>query len=648
MIDSRFFSSFGPHGRCKVVRGTTGVLVVTKDGELLLEHALEKDKQSRRNDSPVERLLAQACISVAKRHGDGALSTALVLDSLLQQWAGVFLTEAPQKRVHCVLAVETVIHVMHSMEGEIKEHLVREDCWRRMDSVKWTRALWMSALVPALTASAALVMDAVLWKWIGRNAYNGDGVDVDVDGLLWRSRRALSNYDALVLTTVREGAALSESYCAAADEIFIDGNLRDNTSLLGKTQDYRFVCVKELLQRVHASTTMTSSVTVHSSSSPSSPVSCGRLMQIQRLVNGLVEAKISLIFCSDRVQEAAELFEISSRGITVMDCVPGSFLELLALRSKVQLWSSPADLLQSLFAGNCFHATLGAVEKVRLDAKSGPSYRITGLHAAGAVDDDSSLPPQLVLLCSSRSAGTMYNRSIRRCLVIAGGGAQVLQEMVDDKVGSNDSCLVPGAGAGEMAWSLLWSLVSKTLVIGHKEAESGTLASALLPMATAISSRILLRMESRSCFTHAALQQAISLCEGISSSYTQAPRHLLANSASFADNHVEVDRLILQWSQGLQHRSIGDAMLGTAWKKGQGADGWVTSIGAGAETLTSFQDCFDFGVVTSSMQFWTSFMTVLDGCRLYLRIGGSNGFVLVKTPAQIHCSSTTGSRPALS
>lgn len=666
LFDVSLLTSFGPHGHSKIMRGPTGVIVVSKDGAQMVDQALEH--MQRHNNSPVEKLLLQGCMSVSQRHGDGALSTAMLLEFLLQNWvlamtSGDHASPSNQRRIYGILAIETTIHVMHSMEDEIRKHMVQVGCWCDMDNSNWVRALWVSALVPALNASSALTLDSILWRWlrvpdqVSSSSSSSDGEGC-VDGNELRNLRkrccyALSNYDTIVLSTVREGAALSDSYCTVFDEVIINGNLRDNTSLGRKAPHggFRFVCIQELLQRFCASTTITSNVTVESNAhNQLASFSSGRLMQIKHLVGCLLDNSISLIFCCDRVDDA-ELFEMSARGMTIMDCVPIAHLQLLTLRGNTKLWQSAANMIETLGGvtgdGDRPYAVLGKVERMRL-SKSEPSYRITGLDSGdlrGYIAQN--LPPQIVLLCSSNAAGAIYNRLLRRCLLIASSSSSSGQneEKDEEKIISDtggherasgmSSCLVPGAGASEMAWSLMWRMVGELLESNSaalpdklEALESDTLAFFLQPLVVGISSRILDRLVLNIGTNRLALLQMISLCKALSAAYTQPAWHLLMNSGAtcskIENRSMWIDRLLLHWSHDLRHRGSETALFG------KGRHGWVTSIGAEVDTLTSFEDCFAFGVVASAGLFWASFISVLEGCRFYLRTNGKVVRVRVK------------------
>ena len=174
MMVSSLWSSYGPHGRSKLVR-STGTVFITRDGEQMLEHLSES--QGSNSESIMRRMLLRACMGVSRRQGDGSLGTLVVLDSLLRDWAnpsgtgGVSDTEETSmqhgERVRCIMALNAMSFVVHHSEREIAQMMVGSGLWIRLNEVKWVRGLWMALLVPALNARSALGLEQLLWNWVG-------------------------------------------------------------------------------------------------------------------------------------------------------------------------------------------------------------------------------------------------------------------------------------------------------------------------------------------------------------------------------------------------------------------------------------------------------------------------------------------------
>lgn len=219
----------------------------------------------------------------------------------------------------------------------------------------------------------------------------------------------------------------------------------------------------------------------------------------------------------------------------------------------------------------------------------------------------SALPQQLILHGASALVVGVYVNLLRRCLKVV---AASLQEE-----GTSSSCsgsgeqynavLVPGAGAGELTWSLLWSQLASylsncdmsdarrsskdensqtTSLRAVACTEGGTLEDVLRPLVSCLGEAIARRL-AHSC--PVALPECVHLCEILSAAYQQVPLTLLANAkdvlpasllgdlnaASGADAEVagnmrnpgNINRALQVWSHRLQSAGEGRGRLGLVY-----------------------------------------------------------------------------------
>jgi hypothetical protein len=141
---------------------------------------------------------------VSERFGDGGLQTLLVLEHLQRTCAEV----GEEKRARLVLALEAVSSTMKHLEQDVTLAMADGNHWRQIDDVKWIRALWMTALVPALNVTTARALEGLMTgSWIGGALSEKRGLNL----LYKRCKYVLSNFDLMVLPATRETQSLSDS-----------------------------------------------------------------------------------------------------------------------------------------------------------------------------------------------------------------------------------------------------------------------------------------------------------------------------------------------------------------------------------------------------------------------------------------------------
>lgn len=680
LLDSLLQSSYGPNGHSKVVRGPTGTIYVTRDGSTMLEHMLEG---SERAGSPLRRLMLEACVGVSQRFGDGALGTVILVDSLLRS----FLCMG--ERVRSLMAINAVSFVVQRFEDDITEGMVRCGYWKRLEEAKWIRGLWMAALVPAMSASSAQVLERLLWKWLGANdglqhqqASTSSTSSPSLPALRKRCEDALSDFELLVLPMLRQGYALSDSFVAEPDELFISGNCRDHSALTraAASPGISFLCIKQLVQRHDQNSTMTAEVTVMTASLSSllTTKPSGRLSQIRSLAELLLAAGIDAIFCADRIEEEAEaeLFELASRGIVVTDCVPENHLARLARLARCNLWTSAAEAMTGVgLPGGCRSiegpaaGRLGRVERVMMRSAD-VSLRISGIGCGESstglgVDGSRQRVCQLLLRCGSAAMCAVFTRLLRRCLLIAvsalrgrshdtgdddkagGGGAEGVQCGCSTD-NSEYSCVVPGAGAGDMAWSALWSFVAETLLTVDCRSPSlsqvgmsDPLKSLASSLAEQLAAYLCSMLGAEGPVFESGRLRTSALCLAISEAYLQPPLLLLKNHQHTGENGNGTGT---GTGTGTSEHSLQHALLlwRQQWECG-GYQGWVSFIGPHAGNVASLADSFEHGVVGSSRQHWASFKACLHACTVFLRVGGTFSRVSSKK-SSVHVERHSGPR----
>ena len=685
LFGSLLQSSYGPNGHSKVVRGPTGTIYVTRDGTTMLEHMLEG---TERAGSPLQRLMLEACIGVSQRFGDGALGTVILVDSLLRSLC-------MGERVRSLMAINAVSFVVQRFEDDITDGMVRCGYWKSLEEAKWIRGLWMTALVPAMSASSAQVLERLLWKWLGAN----DGLQhqqasissssrpsPSLPAVLQRCEDALSDFELLVLPMLREGYALSDSFVAEPDELFISGNCRDHSALTraASSPGISFLCIKQLVQRHEPNSTLTAEVTVMTASLSSllTTKPSGRLSQIRSLAELLLGAGIDAIFCADRIEEEAEaeLFELASRGIVVTDCVPENHLARLARLARCNLWISAAEAMSGVAeTGGCLSVKglaagrLGRVERVMMRSAD-ISLRISGIGCGESsglgVGGSGQRVCQLLLRCGSSAMSIVYTRLLRRCLLIAvsalrgrghdaddddkAGGAEGVQ--YGSSTDKQYSCLIPGAGAGDVSWSALWSLVAEALLTvdcqspspspspspsssSSQEGVSDPLKSLASGLAERLAAYLGSMLGAEGPVFVSGLLRTSALCLAISEAYLQPPLLLLKNHRHAGESGSGSGS-----GSGTSEHSLQHALL--LWRQqrdGGGYQGWVSFIGSHAGNVASLADSFEHGVVGSSRQHWASFKACLHACTVFLRVGGSFSRVSSKK-SSIHVERRSGPR----
>ena len=240
---------------------------------------------------------------------------------------------------------------------------------------------------------------------------------------------------------------------------------------------------------------------------------------------------------------------------------------------------------------------------------------------------------QLLLQCGSAASGAIYTRLLQRCLLIAVSALEVQGEGEEE---GEVSCVVPGAGANEVMWSALWAQVGQALTAAavpphphpHPHPQQQSLA---LLVARRVSARLAEMSGSEGPALVAATIRTAAVCRALAEAFLQPPLLLLRNHAADGGlGESGIQRTLLQWRRSYSEPGAGRPQ-----------DGWITFIGKHTGPLSEMQDCFLYGIVGNSRQFWYTLLVCLDSCTTHLRIDGQAMSVKRAKSTSLHLNRRT-------
>ena len=375
-----------------------------------------------------------------------------------------------------------------------------------------------------------------------------------------------------------------------------------------------------------------------------------------------------------------------------VDCVPVFYLERLATITETTLYDTAQEYLESLSLSLTTvvdssidqYPTITGLHRVTFGVRSDSYFRLTGLrgilmdepHRSSKVPVATDKPtrthlkpiaPQLVLHSSSIIAAGMHTRMLKRCLrstiastVIttssftqakaAVTATTTITATATATASTAEAVWVPGAGAVEMGWAVLWSAIATRL---HNNTTSIVTESFVAPLANDFAGSILEsihRIYSVPLHIVAAVVRCERLCEMFAAAYTRIPLLLLQNA--IYTPHCEQDSTLPMMGMSRKVEYVW-----RAWNEdfvqpcSTGRLGLLTQVDLSMDCLgtttdaTSSNWCIDTplcslaDVLTNSYQLsvmesastqWEILAAVLGGCRLYLRIGGEDGVLHVR------------------
>lgn len=127
-FDNRVCSSYGPHGRSKVLIAHAGVVLVTKDCSQLLQHTACTDS------------LSKLFLSIIKRHadtyGDGGMTLTLLLSSCIEyfdSYLGRDDHSTMRFRLKTLRCVDSILTSIHKIKDTFSSYLVQSGLWFSYD-----------------------------------------------------------------------------------------------------------------------------------------------------------------------------------------------------------------------------------------------------------------------------------------------------------------------------------------------------------------------------------------------------------------------------------------------------------------------------------------------------------------------------------
>jgi chaperonin GroEL (HSP60 family) len=161
-------SSFGPNGRTKIVKGSTGAILITKDCSQLLDFSFSPYK-----NNPLfsyELFYFQMIQRYHARYGDGSMTLYLMISSLLSQ--DLHLLEHRSRstsvtsisyRSQMLQSLSLLLNSMTELKEAVVDTFIRLSLWKTMlISPQFTDLLCQHILVPASNHAIASNLSHIL------------------------------------------------------------------------------------------------------------------------------------------------------------------------------------------------------------------------------------------------------------------------------------------------------------------------------------------------------------------------------------------------------------------------------------------------------------------------------------------------------
>jgi chaperonin GroEL (HSP60 family) len=354
-----------------------------------------------------------------------------------------------------------------------------------------------------------------------------------IERFLENCKFVLDNFDLFVLSS--NCGILRQSLPISVDQFIIEGRIRDklfensgnwrkesnlSTSSFLPSQtsiSRRFVCIQKLLYLELSSSNIASDavLTISNIEQFSNVSSLIGHNMIRELCQYLRSLEVEIIFTCDHITEK-DLFYFASSGLFLVDRIPSDQLELLASKCSCDCYSDPSHIFNANFiekeSSNSIFGACRWIDTVAISGNSDPYIKVGGITSV-----NSRYPCQLLLRVGTALTCRIYKRIIRRCLKATIAAFR----SPSDSSFSSIPLLVPGGGAAEMSWSLLWSrvatILSKSLIVSDKVDISQSSSCGVL--AVFISDNLMRRIAK---YDDLMLHSMISLCSVISKAYLGA------------------------------------------------------------------------------------------------------------------------------
>jgi hypothetical protein len=331
------------------------------------------------------------------------------------------------------------------------------------------------------------------------------------------------------------------------------------------------------------------------------------------------ERNISVLVCCEEVDD--DLYNaLTSADIVIIDRVPHSFLQKLAELSKTVVWTNVSDLqlyINDTSSEESVHP-YGVFDNVVMvkTSRFNSHILIKGIGCSRTTETNDKYVSQLFLVCNATSMG-MLKRLIRRCL------KNVISAFNQDYAKKSSFVLTPGAGAAEMEWSILFQGVSEKLKrdYNHQNIAKSIDNNSKESMVDFIVHKLQEYTEQK--YSTTLLHDIATVCQHISKAYKVIPRNTINNSLRnrITQRSGNIEKILLEWRTFCDDHPASGYVINT--------DDQVMKTGL----LCSLQSSFNPEnlVISSGSLFWYVFSTLTEAMKLFLRTGGPNSIINIKS-----------------
>lgn len=528
-----------------------------------------------------------------------------------------------------------------------------------VDMLNLCRPIWITILTPASNDKVANHLVEIMLLWLNSCTTEANFCQI--------CEHALHYFNFLVQVYI--GGALHQSYVLSKNAFLLEGRCKNNFTILSRESHVTIGKRDRLSSRyiiIHTLKSLANQTTSCGTDTTIQPITVVQVYSFSDLINqyktsvqSIAEIlqflkwkyHVEVIFTTTEISGSL-LHEIAAAEMTIVDQVPPEQLLFLAMKTNVRIFDSEYELMQpesnTLFAENTpssFFGELNYLQNVHLRPKTyDPVVCIVGLQMltdhTGKMADLSTTNasvfdlPQLVIKAESEAIGRLYLNMIRRCLTAA---VATKAHCKSSPNGDLSRMLVPGGGAAEMAWSIVWELVAGVLEQHMSDTrlpcaavESSVAQPSLESVAGTLSKSILdqvhIRFPDGMAMQQGTLLDLISLCRILARAYGEVPMTLLRNSRSLTDDAASATRssteLIREWVVWRDLCLKGHGRVGLVMQE-------VNRTGRLAYTRPAYADSFSAGVASSGVAFLSGFTALLDTVLAYVRVGGDSGIISI-------------------
>lgn len=593
----------GPCGSSIILdNGGLGSLQLTRDGYQILHACHNNDKSF----SGLRRILLKICLNVGDKYGDGTISTVLIIDYLLKQISNVNNI----RRIRVLQAYEVIRHVFICNKDKITEYLINIGIWKSLamsssSYINNIRGLLSNVLYPATNSKLANIVIDMIMSWLKLS---------NDENTLSKCYYALKNFDDLIICSESASSSgeISDSYPLSLDSIMIENARCKDLSKLRKSSDklFQFICINSLLVKPTDDRITTISL---SSLSLLSNKTSHRLLYVSTLITYMQQHNISVVVSCEEVDD--DIYNaLTTADIVIIDRVALPYLQRLAELSKTVVWSNISEIQRYIYDTSCedkIDHTYGIFDNVIMikTSKFNSHLFIRGIGKSRLIESTNHQVSQLFLICNAASMG-MLTRLIKRCL-------KYIITLHQSNLG-NTLVITAGAGATDIEWSNLFHKISDTLNKDYVDTHSNENNSKLSLTSFIVEN---LKQYTLQKYNKTLFNDIANVCLHISKAYKEMPRNIIKNSfrSRLIQRNFNIDKVLLDWSK------CNSPVLGYVVNN----DDEIMKSGLLCDLQSSFNP--DNLVVSSGPLFWYTFFTTIEAMILFLRTGGSNSIVNIKS-----------------